>query len=91
MKGVTRSLNNPDTLRGAQISEVASLIPKGWTKMPLKKGGGIRYINPQNPGESILIEQGWKNAQDLVHSGPYVRIAKDGNIIRVPLFGNPGL
>ena len=90
-KVVARSLGNLGTLRGAQISEVIELIPEGWTKMPLRKGEGIRYINPLKPGESISIEQGWKNAQDLIHSGPYVRITRDGSIIRIPLSGNPEL
>ena len=88
---IVRSLTNPNTLRGAKISEVNKLIPKGWEKMPLKKGKGVRYVNPEKPGESILIEHGWKNAKDLVHSGPYVRIARDGKIIRIPLSGNPAL
>ena len=86
-----RSLSAPNTLHGATISEINKLIPKDWDKMPLKKGKGVRYINPVKPGESILIEQGWKNTQELLYSGPYVRIARDGKIIRVPLSGNPTL
>lgn len=90
-KAVVRVLSDPSTLRGATMSEVSKLIPKGWKKMPLKKGKGVRYVNPAKPGESILIEQGWKNAQDLIHSGPYVRIARDGKVTRIPLSGNPAL
>ena len=90
-KTIVRSLGDPNTLRGATMSEVSKLIPKGWEKMPLNKGKGVRYVNPAKPGESILIEHGWKNAKDLIHSGPYIRIARDGKILRIPLSGNPVL
>ncbi len=59
--------------------------------MSLKKGKGVRYVNPSNPGELILIEHGCKNAKDLLHSGPYVSIARDRKILRIPLSGNPVL
>ena len=38
-----------------------------------------------------MIEKGWANAKDAIHSGPYIRISKDGKIIRIPLEGNPVL
>jgi hypothetical protein len=88
---IVRSLGDPNTLRGAKMSEVSKLIPKSWEKMSLKKGQGVRYLDPSNPGESILVEYGWKNAKDLLHSGRYVRIARDGKILRIPLSGNPVL
>ncbi|MEM7382781.1 MAG: hypothetical protein AAF400_00385 [Bacteroidota bacterium] len=90
-EGAIRTLSDPSTLRGAKMSEVSKLIPKGWKKMPLKKGRGVRYVNPEKPGASILIERGWENTTDLAHSGPYVRIARDGKITRIPLSGNPAL
>ncbi|MFW9928263.1 MAG: hypothetical protein ACFFD1_02620, partial [Candidatus Thorarchaeota archaeon] len=88
---VHRTLDNLDSLKGAKPSEIEKLIPKNWVKSPLKKGDGMKFINPSKKGESIMIEKGWSNAQDLIHSGPYLRITKDGNVIRIPLKGNPTL
>ena len=52
---------------------------------------GVRFLNPDRPGEAIMIELGWPNAKDPLHAGPYVRISRDGKIIRIPLEGNPTL
>lgn len=57
-KITVRSLDDLNTLPGARMSEVSRLIPKGWGRMSLKKGKGVRCVNPANPGESILIEHG---------------------------------
>lgn len=56
-----------------------------------KKGEGIRYLNPDKPGEAIIIEKGWPGASDPLHSGPYVRISIYGTVTRTPLEGNPVL
>jgi len=90
-KGVTRSLADLNSLRVARPKEIRSLIPKNWIEKPLKKGEGVRFINPDRPGEAIMIERGWPNATDPLHAGPHVTISKDGKIIRIPLEGNPPL
>ena len=90
-QGSQPSLENPESLRGADPSEVENLIPKDWVKGPMKKGAGTRYLNPRKPGESILVEEGWPGASDPLHRGPYVRISGNGQITRVPLKGNPSL
>lgn len=90
-KGITRSLDDIDSLRGAKPEEIEALIPKNWIKKPLRKGNGVRFLNPDRPGEAIMIELGWPNAKDPLHAGPYVRISRDGKIIRIPLEGNPTL
>jgi len=38
-----------------------------------------------------MLEEGWPNAKDPLHSGPYVKISKDGKVTRIPLKGNPVL
>ncbi len=38
-----------------------------------------------------MLEEGWPNAKDPLHSGPYVKISKDGKVTRTPLKGNPVL
>jgi hypothetical protein len=83
------NFKNIKSLIGANPSDIEKLIPSTWIKSPLKKGNGVRYINPSKKGESIMIETGWDNAQDLIHSGPYVRITQDGMVSRIPLKGNP--
>jgi RHS repeat-associated protein len=86
-KSTIRTLDNPKSLRGATKSEVEKLIPKDWIASPAKKGNGIRFINPNKNGESIIIENGWPGSNN-VHGGPYVRISRNGEIIREPLAGN---
>ncbi len=87
---VQRSLSNPNSLVGATIQEIESLIPNGWIKLPLRRGEGVRYLNPSKPGEAVMIEKGWTNADsNNLHSGPYVRISINGKTTRIPLMGNP--
>ena len=86
-----RSLDNPNSLRGASMKEVKELIPEHWDVKPLKKGGGVRYSNPENPNQTIMIEHGNSKSKDLLHQGPYVRITKDRDVLRIPLEGNPTL
>jgi len=62
---------------------------KGWQKQPTKKGDGIRYTDGK--GNAVMLEKGWKNADDPLHSGPYIRESSGGNITRTPLEGNPTL
>ncbi|HEX5495989.1 MAG TPA: hypothetical protein VFX70_15580 [Mycobacteriales bacterium] len=88
---VVRSLDNPASLRGATPDEVRDLIPDGWIEKPLKKGSGVRFLNPKRPGESVSIEDGWPGHSDPLHSGPYVKISRNGIIERIPLHGNPVL
>jgi len=90
-KGVTRSLDDLTSLRGATWKEAESLIPKGWTRGPLNKGEGIKFVNPAKKGEQILLEKGWQGAKDPLHSGPYIKISRDGQVTRIPLQGNPTL
>jgi RHS repeat-associated protein len=84
-----RTLDNPNSLKGATKSEVIKLIPKDWTVSPAKKGDGIRYLSP-NKSDSIIIENGWSGSTN-VHVGPYARISLNGKVERIPLAGNPDL
>jgi len=88
---VMRSLDDLGSLRGATPADIRQLIPEGWTEMPLKTGSGTRFVNPKRPGEAIMIENGWPGATDPLHSGPYLRVSRDGTVTRVPLQGNPVL
>jgi len=90
-KGVSRSLNNLKSLKGATWEEIEHLIPRDWIKGPLKKGEGIKYVNPNKKGEQILLEKGWPGTKDPLHSGPYMKISRNGNVDRIPLEGNPVL
>ena len=83
------SLDELASLRGANWDEIESLIPKDWIKGPLKKGDGTKFINPNKKGEQILLEKGWPGAKDPLHSGPYMKVSRNGEITRIPLAGNP--
>jgi hypothetical protein len=90
-KFAMRSLDDLDSLRGATPEEIRGLVPRGWIEKPLKKGDGVRFLNPERPGESISVEGGWPGHVDPLHSGPYVKISRDGMIERIPLQGSPAL
>lgn len=86
-----RSLDDPQSLRGATPKEILELIPQGWTARPLKRGPGVRFHDPARTGEAIFIELGFPHARSPLHRGPYVKISHHGKIVRVPLAGNPTL
>lgn len=88
---VVRSLDNLSSLRGAKWDDIKKLIPDNWIQSPLKKGEGIKFVNPNVRGEQILLERGTKNSRDLLHQGPYIKVSKNGNVTRIPLYGNPSL
>ena len=81
----------PNTWIGAEPADVANSIPNTWQASPTNKGDGIRYLNPNKPGETVIIEKGWPNISDPLHQGPYARISKNGTVERIPLKGNPTL
>jgi hypothetical protein len=75
-----------------EASEVIKQIPQGYEKKPLAKGSGTRYLDPTRPGVGVFIEDGWPDATDPLHAGPYVKITTGkGPVKRVPLAGNPSL
>lgn len=90
-RGASRSLDDLSSLRGATPQDVEKLIPNNWVSSPLKKGEGIKYLNPDKKGEVIMIEKGWPGHTDPLHQGPYARISRDGQVTRIPLEGNPTL
>jgi hypothetical protein len=83
--------NDPNSWAGKDPQDVEDAIPDDWVKSPANKGGGTKYSNPGRPGEQIIIEPGWPNATDPTHAGPYVKVSSGGNVIRIPLKGNPAL
>jgi hypothetical protein len=34
----------------------------------MKKGEGIKFVNPAKKGEQILLEKGWPGAKDPLHA-----------------------
>lgn len=86
-----RSLSNLNSLRGATWEEAESLIPQTWARSPLKKGDGIRFVDPDRLGDQILLERGTPRASDPLHAGPYIKVSRNGVVTRIPLEGNPAL
>eukprot|EP01132_Coremiostelium_polycephalum_P001037 gene1037-1315_t len=91
LKNAGRTLEDLSSLTDAHWKEVKKLIPKDWIQKPLNKGHGIKFVNPHKKGEQILLEKGWSNAKELLHSGSYMKVSRDGKVIRIPLAGNPVL
>jgi hypothetical protein len=86
--------HDPQSVRGLPPSEVKKQIPDGYDgPHPIKKGSGDRYFDRTRNGRSISFEDGWPNATDPVHGGPYMKVAtgEARGTIRVALEGNPAL
>jgi len=88
---VKRDLRDVATLRGATSEEVRRLVPEDWVEKPLKKGQGVRFGDPKRPGDMVAIESGVRGHSDPLHSGPYVKVSRNGDTVRIPLLGNPVL
>ena len=86
-----RDLKDPSSLRGATPDEVRRLIPEDWVEKPLRKGEGVRFLDQRRKGDSVEIETGVPGHKDPVHSGPYVKVSRNGKVDRIPLQGNPML
>ncbi|MGT2708655.1 hypothetical protein ACVRXQ_12175 [Streptococcus panodentis] len=79
-------MNDVSSFENANIKDVESFLDeqlKGFTKSPLKRGEGLRYYDGK--GNSWQLNDGYKNATDSVHGGPYLKTTYNGEIIRIPL------
>lgn len=87
-----RSLDNPESLRGADADEVQQLIPKNWEQTPMRTGRGEIFKVPGTRGSDYMqISKGNPSAPDALHQGPYLKIVRYGRTIRIPLKGNSTL
>jgi hypothetical protein len=90
-----KALDDPTTsLAGKTPDEVKAMIPKDWVASPQSKGGGTKYVDPDNKGAQVLIEDGYElkpGQTPNVHHGPYLKISRNGQVQRIPLAGNPTL
>lgn len=84
---------NPESVKGMTSEQLEESIPKDWTKVPSKTGGGDVYKDPNNFGRQIRIMPGYEpgTRPDLTAEGPYAVISQNGEKIKVPLQGNPVL
>lgn len=93
---VVRSLDDPESLRGATAGELEKLLAgKERIPAPAATGGGFRI---KIPGGVMIFEAGnsaKKNGEyelrDILHRAPYVKIQQGKKAYRVPLAGNPAL
>lgn len=84
-----RYLDDPESLRGADPQEVKDLIPKKWTRKPMRTGRGDIFQVPETKGSDyVQISNGNRASPDALHQGPYVKIVRHGKTFRIPLKGN---
>lgn len=62
-------------------------VPEDWTVQPSKKGGGMKYTNPNNPHDSVRVMPGNPNSPNPAQRVPYVKRIKDGRAL--DKLGNP--
>lgn len=93
----TRSLDEPESLRGATADELEVLL-KGKERLPAHAatGGGFKIRIPGGmmifeAGNSAKKADGTYELRDIVHRAPYVKVQQGKAAYRVPLAGNPAL
>jgi hypothetical protein len=53
-------------------------IPEPWIAKPTRKGGGMRYVNPDNPHDQVRIMPAQPKSPYPAQQTPYVKRVKDG-------------
>jgi RHS repeat-associated protein len=85
-----RSIENPESFRGATYDEVVEAIPDDWQADPATSGVGVRYAPPKRKGDQVRIMRGSPFDSDPVKKGPCVNISLRGKTTKhIPLAGNP--
>lgn len=54
-------------------------VPPNWIRKPSKDGGGVRFIDPNNPHNSVRVMPGDPSSPHPNSRMPYVRRMKDGS------------
>lgn len=62
-------------------------IPSNFKSSPTDKGGGTKYTDPNNPGNSVRDMPGNPNSSNPAQQAPYVKQLRNGQAIDVD--GNP--
>jgi hypothetical protein len=52
--------------------------PEHWIAKRTRKGGGMRYINPENPHDQVRVMPAQPNSPHPAQQTPYVKRMKDG-------------
>lgn len=85
-------LTDPSAFRGLSRAQVRDIVPS-WPVSPARRGQGIVYRDPANRDRVIRVMDGYppeERADPLTH-GPYVVISQFGDVVKLPLEGNPVL
>lgn len=53
-------------------------VPDEWRVVPTNSGGGVRYYDPANPGNSVRVMQGSPTSPYPNSQAPYVRWQRNG-------------
>ena len=87
--GLLRNIINRFTQRktSIDITRRPKGVPNDWVPVPSKKGGGMRWIDPNNPHNQVRVMPGNPNSQFPDQRQPYVKQNRGGTYI--DRFGNP--
>lgn len=58
-------------------------IPSGWRIRPTRGEGGVRYFDPQNPGNAVRVMPGNPSSPYATSRAPYVRWQRNGQALDV--------
>ena len=92
LRGIVNNprLFNAEDLRGLNPKQIEKIVDD-WPVHPSSQGEGIVYKDPLRRDRQIRVMEGYLNGNrpDPLTHGPYASISQNGQVIKVPLEGNP--
>ncbi|NHO58119.1 hypothetical protein GOB86_13905 [Acetobacter lambici] len=71
----------PEENKNAPKIQKPNGIPNNWIEKPTRKGGGVRYTNPENPNDFVRVMPGNSESPFPAQRGPYVIRSSNGQIV----------
>jgi RHS repeat-associated protein len=71
----------------ALASAIPAFIPKGWIQKPSNKGTGTKYVDPNNPHNSVRLEPAKPGSSNPGQQRDYMVVTKNGQTLDAN--GNP--
>lgn len=65
----------------AMASAIPAFIPKGWMEKPSNKGTGTKYVDPNNPHNSVRLEPSKPGSSNPGQQRDYMVVTKNGQTL----------
>jgi hypothetical protein len=71
-------IHDPGSLAHSTLEELDQAVPDGWEVGPSNHGGGVRWADPDAPGNAVRAMPGNPADPDPIKQMPYFRISLPG-------------